>query len=87
MFIYSGCSITLCKVDIKSDAICSSINLRSNERVDFIIVCVAFPFIFGTSSDVPLPTARIAHCGGFIIAVNSFIPNIPRLEIVNVPPY
>ena len=87
MFIYSGCSITVCKVDIKSDAICSSINLLSNDRVDFIIVCVALPFIFGTSSAVPFPTARMAHCGGLIIAVNSLIPNMPKLEIVNVPPY
>src|SRR3954470_22368397 len=32
------------------------------------------------------PTVRIAACGGVITAVNSSMPYMPRLEIVNVPP-
>ena len=31
------------------------------------------------------PTARIAACGGFITAVKLVMPNMPRLETVNVP--
>jgi len=30
----------------------------------------------------PLPIANIPHCGGFIIALNSDISNIPRLDIL-----
>merc|ERR1711936_100776 len=44
-----------------------------------------FP-VSGLISMLPDPTAMIAHCGGFIMAVNSFIPNIPRFDIVKVPP-
>lgn len=32
------------------------------------------------------PTARMQDCGGFTIAEKLEIPNIPRLEMVNVPP-
>src|SRR5918994_6336438 len=32
------------------------------------------------------PTARIAACGGFRTAMNCCTPNMPRFEIVNVPP-
>src|SRR5918995_733134 len=32
------------------------------------------------------PTARIAACGGFSTAMNCWTPNMPRFEIVNVPP-
>lgn len=35
------------------------------------------------SSSRPEPTARIAVCGGFIIAENSLIPNIPKFEILH----
>lgn len=34
------------------------------------------------NSSRPEPTARIAVWGGFIIAENSLIPNIPRFEIL-----
>lgn len=42
---------------------------------------------FTTTSYSPAPTAKIPAYGGFIIALNSFVPNIPRLEIVKVPPW
>ena len=32
------------------------------------------------------PTARIATCGGLMIALKSLTPNMPRLDTVNVPP-
>ena len=41
----------------------------------------------GTSLRLAAPIARIHDCGGFIIAVKwSTLPNMPRLETVNVPP-
>jgi len=30
----------------------------------------------------PLPIANIPHCGGLIIALNSEMSNIPRLDIL-----
>ena len=33
------------------------------------------------------PTARIATCGGLSTATNCSTPNMPRFEIVNVPPW
>mmetsp|Transcript_9016 Transcript_9016/g.28346 ORF Transcript_9016/g.28346 Transcript_9016/m.28346 type:complete len:200 (-) Transcript_9016:333-932(-) len=33
------------------------------------------------------PIARMAACGGLIIAVKCLTPNMPRLETVNVPPW
>src|SRR5215210_8039188 len=38
-----------------------------------------------TGRGVISPTARIAACGGLITAVKRLIPNIPRLETLNVP--
>ena len=32
------------------------------------------------------PTARMATCGGLMMAVNSSMPNMPRLDMVKVPP-
>ena len=85
MFIYSGCSMIFCNVDMKSEARASSMNRRSNERVALMAVngSPGSPPI----SCRPLPTAKMAHCGGFMMAVNSLIPNMPKLEIVKVPPW
>lgn len=30
----------------------------------------------------PLPIANIPHCGGFIMALNSVMSNIPRLDML-----
>lgn len=37
---------------------------------------------FLLSSSRPLPTASIAVCGRFIMALNCLIPNIPKLDIL-----
>lgn len=84
MFMYSGCSIIFCNVDMKSEARASSMNRRSNERV--ALMAVKGRPVSPSISCRPLPTAKMAHCGGFIMAVNSLIPNMPKLEIVKVPP-
>jgi hypothetical protein len=34
-----------------------------------------------------VPTARIHTWGGLMMAEKFFTPNIPKLEMVNVPPY
>lgn len=48
-------------------------------------VCVCFSIYMKLlSSGRPVPTARIAVCGGFIMAENSLIPNIPRFDILDV---
>jgi len=41
----------------------------------------------GTSLFSLVPTARIQACGGLMIAEKFFTPNMPKLEMVNVPPY
>jgi hypothetical protein len=33
-----------------------------------------------------VPTAKIQACGGLMIAEKFFTPNMPKLEMVNVPP-
>lgn len=40
----------------------------------------------GTSLFSFVPTARIHTWGGLIMAEKFFTPNIPKLEMVNVPP-
>jgi len=34
-----------------------------------------------------LISSKAITCGGLMMAVKFVIPNMPRLEIVNVPPY
>jgi hypothetical protein len=41
----------------------------------------------GTSLFSFVPTARIHTWGGLMMAAKFFTPNIPKLEMVNVPPY
>jgi uncharacterized membrane protein YqgA involved in biofilm formation len=58
--------------------------------VTFIIGAVLNPFSSsgaGTSVGVVDPTAKIHDCGGLMIAVKWSISNIPKFEIVKVPPY
>ena len=40
-----------------------------------------------TSLFSPPPTARMHACGGLMTAEKFLIPNIPRLEMVKVPPW
>jgi hypothetical protein len=56
----------------------------SNDKVALMAVN-GFP-VSGSISMLPDPTAMMAHCGGLIMAVNSLIPNIPKFEMVKVPP-
>lgn len=46
------------------------------------------PLSAGTSTRRAAPIARMHDCGGFMIAVKwSTLPNMPRFEMVNVPPW
>lgn len=51
--------------------------------------CAAFglPSGPGTSLLSVFPTARMQACGGLITAEKLLIPNMPKLEIVKVPPW
>ena len=69
---------------MKSAARASSMKRRSNDSV--ALMAVNGKPVSPSTSDLPQPTAKMAHCGGLMIAVNSLIPNIPRLEMVKVPP-
>jgi hypothetical protein len=40
----------------------------------------------GTTRASVVPTARMQACGGLMIAAKFFTPNMPRLEMVKVPP-
>lgn len=44
-------------------------------------------FLAGIIRASVVPTARIIDCGGLMIAEKFLIPNIPKLEIVIVPPW
>jgi hypothetical protein len=46
----------------------------------------AAPFLT-TGRCSPAPTARMAPCGGLMMAENSLMPNMPRLEIEKPPPW
>merc|ERR1719394_588226 len=48
------------------------------------VVCL---MVSGSMMFLPPPTARMASWGALMMAVNSAIPNIPRLEMVKVPPW
>jgi hypothetical protein len=41
----------------------------------------------GTTVFSDEPTARMQACGGLMIAEKFLTPNMPRFEMVNVPPY
>lgn len=34
-----------------------------------------------------VPTAKMQDCGGFITAVKALMPNMPKLDILMVPPW
>ena len=62
----------------------SSIIRRSQDNVTVITLCTLSSAV--KTRRVP-PTAMIQAWGGLITAENSAIPNIPRLEMVNEPPW
>ena len=47
---------------------------------------VSGSMVSGLMTCRPPPTAKMAAWGELIMAVNSAMPNIPRLEMVKVPP-
>lgn len=60
------------------------------QRVQLVIVLrLTDPFSLsaGINRFSEPPTARIHDWGGLIIAEKFLTPNIPKLEIVNVPPW
>ena len=58
----------------------------SNVRLSCSIGRTAAAPSTGTMRSAMRPTARIPACGALTIASNESTPNIPRFEIVNVPP-
>src|SRR6185503_3642803 len=59
----------------------------SQERVRVMVGCTAGCPFTGTTRSAMRPTARIAACGGLTMALNASTPYIPRLLIVNTPPW
>mmetsp|Transcript_19734 Transcript_19734/g.62777 ORF Transcript_19734/g.62777 Transcript_19734/m.62777 type:complete len:345 (-) Transcript_19734:516-1550(-) len=60
----------------------------SAEMVTVILVTVSScPPAPITACFTPVPTAMIAAWGGLMMALNSVTPNIPRLEMLKVPPW
>jgi len=58
--------------------------LLSKESVE--VITVSGRIVSGLMTCRPPPTAKMAACGALIMAVNSAMPNMPRLEMVKVPP-
>jgi hypothetical protein len=60
---------------------------------EILLVCQIFNIypasesLSGTSLFSLVPTARIQACGGLMIAEKFFTLYMPKLEMVNVPPY
>ena len=75
------------RVRRKSAAVAPSIARWSQVRVSVIIGrTTSSPSPRTTGRPSIAPTARIAACGGLSTATNCSTPNMPRFEIVNVPP-
>src|SRR5208282_1654746 len=58
----------------------------SHERVNVIMGRIAGRPLTGTTRSAMLPTARIAACGGLIIALKASTWYMPRLLIVKLAP-
>ena len=56
-----------------------SSKLNENERL-------VSGFISGLNFNCDEPTASMPICGGLITAENFVIPNMPKLDMLNVPP-
>src|SRR5579872_1642880 len=82
----AGCSSVSFSVRRKSAPTAPSIARWSHVSVSVIVGCVANAPSRATTRSSVAPTARIATCGGLSTATNCSMPNIPRFEIVNVPP-
>ncbi len=71
-------------VKAKSSLTGKILYLLSKESVE--VITVSGRIVSGLMTCRPPPTARMAACGALIMAVNSAMPNMPRLEMVKVPP-
>lgn len=62
----------------------------SLDSVAFMMLTSFQPFSVEASTSIlglVLPMARMHDCGGLMIAVKWSMPNMPRLEMVNEPPW
>ncbi len=50
------------------------------------VATASAPF-FTTTRCSPAPTARIVACGGLMTAEKFLMPNMPRLDTADVPPW
>src|SRR6185437_12167021 len=82
----AGSSTNVFTVRRKSAAAAPSTARWSTVRVIVIIGLATSSPSRTTGRSSVAPTARIAACGGLSTAVNCSTPNMPRFEIVNVPP-
>ena len=58
----------------------------STESTRFITVATSMAPATTTAAGLPAPTARIADCGGLMIAANSSTPYMPRFVTLMLPP-
>src|ERR1700676_2906740 len=84
--ICNGFSTMPTNVRIHSAAIDPSIGRWSTDNVTRTTVAIASSPSCTTGSLRAAPTARIADCGGLMMAENSSVPYIPRFEMQNDPP-
>src|SRR5882762_8129738 len=84
--IEAGSSMKILSVCRKRAPVAPSITRWSQDIVTVMIVAETIFPSRATARSSPAPTARIALCGGLMMAVNSLIPNMPRLEMEKAPP-
>jgi hypothetical protein len=84
--ICNGLSTMPTNVRIHSAAIDPSTGRWSTDSVTRMTVATASSPSCTTGSLRAAPTARIADCGGLMMAENSSVPYIPRFEMQNDPP-
>ena len=82
----TGCSIYCLSVLRYSAPAAPSTTRWSQDMVTFMRSRITTCLSTTTAWELAAPMARIATFGGLMIAVNSSIPQAPRLEIVNVDP-
>src|ERR1700687_644148 len=83
---FSGWRIASARSFINFAARAPSATRWSQESVRVIIGRMPGLPCTGTTRSTMFPTARIAACGGMMMALNASTLYIPRLLLVNVPP-
>ena len=74
------------KVSKNKEPVTPSTDLWSQANVNFIVLLTTILSLITTGFLLIAPTDKIAELGWLIIEVNSWIPNIPKLETVKVLP-